>query len=367
MKDDYKPHMDMDDCEGEECDEEDPCACDECEDGDSMCMENCWSDEPTEKRLEKSGPSGHPSSKGMGSMMMGGAMRNMGRGGRNRMDPMRPRRKPKRRMMLWKPKARKMHRMMKRKYMGQVRPMRMQHGMRPPMRPPMMGPKMHGMESGMPNKRHHKKPMGPMHPGMEYMGHRKVMGHPDAMKDKTLMKRHKMMHHYMETGPMIRSPKYIRGEFYTNVIFARDGTCNSIVLDLSCFGDQKYFRTRAGRVGKTPITIPMCPRPTIMKKTTAQFTCNTGASFLKSILIPVRCEYAPCNPGFWLPDWSKDKYWDGDNSYPGDYWGNKGWWSFDKRGDNDNWFLANRDKNLVDKKPWKKGGLRWRGQNWRTM
>lgn len=189
-----------------------------------------------------------------------------------------------------------------------------------------------------------------------------------AMMGQDRMMGHRMMHHRMETGPIIQSRKSLRGEFYTNVIFARDGTCNAIVHDLSCFGEQKNIRMRAGRVGKTPISVPMCPRPTIMKRTTAQFTCDTGASFLKPILVPVRCSYAPCNPGFWLPDWSKDQYWDGDNSYPGDHWGSKDWWRNDQRGDNKNWFLENPQQNHVDKtKTWRNRELKWRGQDWRNI
>ena len=51
----------------------------------------------------------------------------------------------------------------------------------------------------------------------------------------------KMKHLNLESGPMIHSPK-IRGEFYTNVIFARNGTCNTMVKQLNCFGERKNIR-----------------------------------------------------------------------------------------------------------------------------
>ena len=249
-----------------------------------------------------------------------------------------------------------MHQMMEKKHMEFMKPgiMNMEpmkrQGMRPmgpspyginPIRSPMMGhqsymgPMMHGMKpmSGMmhPGKvmgqmMHSMKPMpGMMHPdkvgalmhgmkpkpyGMQMMTmERGMMMGQGKMMDKT-MRGHKMMHHRMETGPIIHSRKSVRGEFYTKVTFVREGTCNTITHDLRCFGEQKNIRMRAGRVGKTLISVPMCPRPTIMKNTTAQFTCDTGATFVEPVLLPVKCAYVPCNPGFWLPDWSKDQYWD---------------------------------------------------------
>ena len=411
----------MDACVGEECDEdvEDRPPCDECADEDAVCMENCWSVEPSEskppKGKNKPRPQGRHKPRMTGGNRQIGGRNNQRRGGRIRM----PHRKPKKMMrkmnknMLWKPKGRKMHRLMGKKHMGLMKPGMMnmgpmkRQGMRPmgppryggnPMISPMighqsrMGPMIHGRKPMMPGMMHPDKFMGPMmhdrkpmmhgmmHPdkfmgpmmhgrkpmmhGMKYgmgkmhMNHmmsnkmmgmsqgRPMMGQ-DTMMDKT-MGGHGMMHHHMETGPVIRSHRSLRGEFYTKVIFARDGTCNAIIHDLSCFGEQKNIRMRAGRVGQTPISVPMCPRPTILKNTTAQFTCNSGASFLKPVLLPVRCSYVPCNPGFWLPDWSKDDYWDGDNSYPGDYWGNK----------RDDWLFANRNQNRVEKtKSWQTGGL----------
>lgn len=338
----------MDACEGEDCDEDvqDRFACDECEEGDAMCMENCWKMESVDE----------------GKM---GANEMMKMGGIKRMPGMKRLKKPKRGMwklkMLWKPKGKKMHHMWWKKP-DMMKKMKMKKMMMTVTNMGPMdrkGPMMHGMKPKMPGM----MPMKPMRYDMEkmkYMDYKKKMWRPYPMSGK-------MMHHYMETGPMMHSWKSLRGEFYTNVIFTRKGTCNAIVHDLSCFGEKKNIRMWTGRVGKTPISVPMCPRPTIMKKTTAQFTCNTGASFLKPVTMPVRCSYVPCNPGFWLPDWTYDKYWDGDNSYPEEYWGNKDWWSFDKRGENDNWFLAKRDENRVDKKPWNEDGLKWRGQAWRTM
>ena len=176
-----------------------------------------------------------------------------------------------------------------------------------------------------------------------------------------------MNHLRLESGPMIHSPK-IRVEFYTYVIFARNGTCNTMVKQLNCFGERKNIRMKAGRVGKTIISVPMCPRPAIMKMGTARFTCNIGASFFKPVMLPYDCCYVPCNPGFFLPEWPQDQYWDGDNSYPGDHWGSKDWWSFNNRLNNDNWFLDNPDSNRVEEKKVRpKGELDWFGQDWRTM
>ena len=63
----------------------------------------------------------------------------------------------------------------------------------------------------------------------------------------------------------------------------------------------------------------------------------------------------------------EDQYWDHDNSYRGDHWGSKEWWTFDTRDDDDNWFSANRNENRVDKKTRRKGEMKWSGHEWRTM
>ncbi|KAL9987937.1 hypothetical protein ACROYT_G002322 [Oculina patagonica] len=212
------------------------------------------------------------------------------------------------------------------------------------------GPMMHGMEQKMPRMMHPGNSKGPMMhsmeqkmPGMKY-GVDYMMSKPMSKP----MRGHTMVNRHMENGPVLHSHRSLRSEFYTKVIFVRDGTCNAIIQEISCFGERRNFRMRAGRVGKTFISVPMCHKPNIMENTTAQFTCNNGASFLKPVLLPLTCSYVPCNPGFWLPDWSKDQYWEGDNSYPGDYWGTN----------RDNWFLANRNQNRVEKtKTWRKGGL----------
>ena len=392
----------MDECEGGECDEdlEDRPPCDECAEDDVMCIENCWSVEPSENKhpKDKKGPKHHGRHK---HRMTGGKRRgghgNRKQGGKSHKKPKKMMKKMKKNM-LWKPKGRKMHAMMGKKDMGFMKtgmmhmgPMKRQ-GMRPmgpspyginPLKSPMMGhqshmgPMMHSMKPMHPGKvmgqmMHSMKPMpemmypgkmGPMVHGMKPMKYgmqmmtmeRGMMMGQGKMMDKT-MRGHRMMHHRMETGPIIHSRKSVRGEFYTKVIFVRDGTCNTITHDLSCFGEQKNIRMKAGRVGKTPISVPMCPRPTIVKNTTALFTCDTGATFMEPVLLPVKCAYVPCNPGFWLPDWSKDQYWDGDNSYTGDYWGTKDWWKFDQRDNNKNWFLEYRNQNRVEKtKQWGKG------------
>lgn len=306
----------MEECEDKECDKDLPC-CDECEEGDTVCMENCCSFEPSVDQKSEM----HLKRPGM-------------------MPPRMPMKKPTLTMWkkenLWKPNGMKMRPMMWKKDIGTMKP-----GMKYPMKEPMKHCKRPRMPDAI-----HKKPVG-------------------CMEEKKMMSRHRFIKHHTEIVPMMQDP--IRSEFYTNVVFARGRTCNAIVYDLSCFGEQKNIRMMAGRVGKTHISVPMCPRPANMKKTTVQFTCNTGASFVKSIMLPVQCSYMPCNPGFWLPDWTEDQYWDHDNSYPGDHWGSKEWWNFDKRNRNDNWFLANRDKNRVDKKTRRKGEMKWSGQEWRTM
>ena len=378
---------------------EEPPPCDDCEEDDDMCLENCWSElSPTEKGrlgLDKKKPWGSKYSERKSGKI------------KNKMDMM----KLKKTIMLWKPKGGKMHPIMKWKHMGprkfgevmeRMEPMR--YGMGPTKYG--MGLMKHGeepMKYGMDSKMMWiKKYMGPKKYGMGHMGRmmdymmkdtRDKMGHMTMSKDvfmkgkisrdpTMMMMKDNVMEHSMmkmrmvqkptvETGPMIRRHQSLRGEFYTNVIFVRDGTCNSVVHDLTCFGEPLYLKARSGRIGKTTISVPMCPRPSIMKKTTAQFTCDTGASFMKTVMLPARCSYVPCTNGFWLPGWSKDKYWDSVNSYPGDYWGNKDWWSLDKHDLNDNWFVADRSKNQVDKSKLvdlpEGGQLRWRGQKWREI
>ena len=365
----------MVECLGDECDDEveDRPPCDMCEEQDTLCLEKCWSEElpemtkPRDKGRQKS-------RKTEGHVLINGRHY---RGGKKKMML--------KKKMQGKPGARKMLRMMKpgmkkmklmkslgMRRMGAMaltRPMK--YGMKPMMGPmkygmkPMMGPMKYGMKPMMGPMKYGMKPMMyDMKYGMSkmnYMMRKKMMAmghgepmmamkHPlmgqNMMRDK-MMKGYKMMNYRMETGPIMHNGKTLRGEFYTKVIFVRDGTCNAIVRDLSCFGKQKNIRILSGRVGKTPISVPMCPRPTVMKKTTARFTCDTGASFLKPVFIPMKCSYAPCNLGFWLPDWSNDQYWNGDNSYPKGYWGNKDWWN--KRDENDNWFLKNGDRNRVGK------------------
>ena len=386
----------MAECMGDECDDEveDRPPCDVCEDDDILCMENCWSEELPETTKPK-GKGRQKSRKTVGHGLVNGRQEH--RGGKNRMTHDKVMMMMMKKKMQGKPGARKMLRMMKpgMKKMKLMKRQRMgammghqhhmgammghQHHMGPMMdhqhhmRPmkygmkPMMGAMKYGMKNMMGAMKYEMKPMMyDMNYGMDkmkYMMRKKMMamgqGKPmmsmkypmmgqNMMMDK-MMKGYEMMNYRMETGPIMQNDKTLRGEFYTKVIFVRDGTCNAIVRDLSCFGKQKNVRMLSGRVGKTPVSVPMCPRPTIMKKTTAQFTCDTGASFLKPVFVPMKCSYAPCNPGFWLPDWSNDQYWNGDNSYPGDYWGNKDWWKFDKRDENGNWFLTNGDRNRVGK------------------
>lgn len=347
----------IDDCLGEECDGdvEDRPACDECPESDDVCLKNCWDGEPIVMKEMPSQIIPEVPHR-MPLKMVGGVKK----------------------IILWKPKCRHSRQMMGKMHMGA-----MEFGMKGPMNHhddmrsmnglmmgsrPGMRPEMHERWSMMRGKMfpHPKMSVGPTKFGMKfgammkpvsdkmYMMPPKMGMHPFKSMPKPFMDEPmhggKMANHFMETGPLMHSHKSIRGEFYTNVLFARDGTCNSIVHDLSCFGEKRKIRMKAGRVGKTPITVSMCPRPITFKHTTALFTCDNGASFAKPVSLPLKCAYAPCKPGFsWLPDWSNDQYWLGDNKYTGgDHWGNKAWWK--NRQENDNWFLTARDTNRIQKK-----------------
>ena len=381
-----------DDCLGEECDgdEEDRPACDDCLEGDNVCLENCWDEEPVEIEKLPFQQNDRPMFQGYQIPKKPDYLKITGKLGGKKilMGGVK-------KITLWKPKSRKSSQIMGKMQtstmefgmkghmnhhdhmrsmdgfmMGSQPGMRlMKHGVMPTMQGRMFphpkmsaGPKKFGMK--------HMMKFGPMMTsGVDkiYMTPSKVMGmHPFKPSSKSMMITMKMMgkqqfmnepmhggkmaNHFMETGPLMHSRKSIRGEFYTNVIFVRDGTCNTIVHDLTCFGEKRIIRMKAGRVSQTPISVPMCPRPTVFKNTTAIFTCDNGASFVKPISLPVKCAYAPCKPGFWLPDWSNDQYWQGDNSYTGgDHWGNKPWWMLARRQENDNWFLAARDENRVFK------------------
>ncbi|XP_068723364.1 major yolk protein-like [Montipora capricornis] len=361
------------DCEGHECDHDqlDLPSCDECEE-DLMCKQHCWKVEPSvdDKTNMRKGHAGKKE-KMMKKMTMKMKMRNVGE------DWMTPQDSPEKRMgmkkkpevILWKPEGLKIYPIVHRSmHMGLF-------SMRGNMKTTMGGKVSMKYGMKMPGMMHHDENnyMGPMKYGLKPMKHvmgpmvpvmmhtmpvgsmkclktkGKMMGYPGFTKDK-ILNHQGVPNHNMETGPIMRSQKSIRGEFYSNVVFARNGTCNVIVRDLRCFGEKKYIRMWAGRVSKTLISVPMCPRPTDIKKTTAQFTCNTGASFIKSVQLPVRCSYVPCNPGFWVPQWTDDHYWDRDNSFPGNFWGNQEWWKFDQRGDNDNWFLSSQDSNRLNER-----------------
>lgn len=300
---------------------------------------------------------------------------NMGRHGKGPMMPQKVSMRPvmgmweKKEIMLWKPKGQN-----PRHIMWNLHKVPTSNQMGPKMGPKMdfMAPMEHGMKMKMAGmKMHHETLMEPMKHGMKTMMpnmmHKPSMGlmkHWNKKMAKEIGHQDPMMEDTITHGGMMQAhiDKSIHNEFYSKVIFARNGTCNAIVRDLSCFEKKEIIMQMwAGRVTKTPISVPMCYKTTIMEKTMVQFTCDTGASFVKSILLPMQCSYAPCNLGFWVPDWTDDQYWDHDSSYSEDYWGSKDWWKFDKRGDYDNWFLEHQDhqlKNRVDKHlPWYKGGL----------
>lgn len=66
------------------------------------------------------------------------------------------------------------------------------------------------------------------------------------------------MDYNMEIGLIMCSLKLIWGEFYSNVVFVRNGICNVIVYDLCCFGEKKYIRMWVGCVSKIFIFVLMC-------------------------------------------------------------------------------------------------------------
>lgn len=256
-------------------------SCDECEIKDINCKKNCWA----------SGPSvGGKTESKKGRKR---AIYKIGKLGGHMMIPqvlpkksllgmmMKKSNKPE--IKLWKPEGLKIH------SVGHDCACKhsMAHAGHPEMRSPIVGVKdaeKHRME--MPGMMHHDKFTSPM---------------MNSMRPMTLIM-HKMSSgstkNWMETGPIMRSPKTLRSEFYSKVIFAKNGTCNTIIRELRCFGEKRNIRMWVGRVSKTLITVPMCPFPTDMKKTTAQFTCNTGVSLIGPIYLPVRCSYAPCKSGF---------------------------------------------------------------------
>lgn len=254
-------------------------SCDECEIKDIYCKKNCWAAGPSVGGKTES-------QKGRKRVIY-----KIGKFGGHRMIPqvlpkksllgmmMKKPNKPE--IKLWKPEGLKIH--------SVVHDFRhsMAHGGHHEMQSPIVGVKDAGKHRiEMPGMMDHDKFTAPMMNGMRRM---------------TLMM-HKMtsgsMKNWMETGPIMRSPKTLRSEFYSKVIFAKNGTCNTIVRELRCFGEKRNIRMWVGRVSKTLITVPMCPLPTDMKKTTAQFTCNTGVGFIRPIYLPVRCSYAPCKSGF---------------------------------------------------------------------
>ena len=143
---------------------------------------------------------------------------------------------------------------------------------------------------------------------------------------------------HMELGPALDDPQWPRGEFYTHIIYTRNGTCSAIVRDITCFGPSTSIVRRVGRIGKTMVSIPMCPEPTAITKMYAQFTCDTGVGYMAPVLMHTTCGYLPCAQGYWKPEWTQEKYWNGGNAYKEEYWGSKKWWSSSQRGDYANWF-----------------------------
>jgi hypothetical protein len=100
------------------------------------------------------------------------------------------------------------------------------------------------------------------------------------------------------------------GETYTNVLTQRNGTCNAIVKDVTCAGTPSPIVVSIGRVGeKKKVLVPMCSRPTNFQRQMAEFACDTGASYLKMVMVPTACECVPCEEISTQPTWNRDYYW----------------------------------------------------------
>jgi len=100
------------------------------------------------------------------------------------------------------------------------------------------------------------------------------------------------------------------GETYTNVLTHRNGTCNAIVKDVTCAGTPSPIVVSIGRIGeKKKVLVPMCSRPTNFQRQMAEFTCDTGATYLKMVMVPTACECVPCEEISTQPTWNKDYFW----------------------------------------------------------
>merc|ERR1711962_1808054 len=125
------------------------------------------------------------------------------------------------------------------------------------------------------------------------------------------------------------------GETYTNVLTQRNGTCNAIVKDITCSGTPPPTVVSIGRYGeKKKILVPMCRRPTSFQRQMAEFTCNNGASYLKTILAPTACECIPCEEVSTQASWNEDNFWKTDARMVvprqgegiKNQWGNEAFW-----------------------------------------
>ncbi|XP_038046008.1 major yolk protein-like [Patiria miniata] len=126
------------------------------------------------------------------------------------------------------------------------------------------------------------------------------------------------------------------GETYTNVLTQRNGTCNAIVKDVTCAGSPSPIVVSVGRVGdKKKILVPMCSRPTDFKRQMAEFLCDNGATYLKSVMAPTTCECVPCEEISTQPTWNRDEFWMTEDRMfvPRQYediknqWGNEAFWA----------------------------------------
>ncbi|XP_022107780.1 major yolk protein-like isoform X2 [Acanthaster planci] len=126
------------------------------------------------------------------------------------------------------------------------------------------------------------------------------------------------------------------GETYTNVLTQRNGTCNAIVKDITCSGTPSPVVISLGRIGeKKKILMPMCSRPTSFQRQMAEFTCDNGATYLKTVMAPTACECVPCEETSTNPTWNRDDFWMTEDRkfLPRQYeeiknqWGNNPFWA----------------------------------------
>ncbi|XP_072015686.1 major yolk protein-like [Amphiura filiformis] len=128
------------------------------------------------------------------------------------------------------------------------------------------------------------------------------------------------------------------GETYTNVLTQRNDTCNAKVKDVTCVGNPPKKAVYMGRTGyKEKKMVQMCSRPTKFTRKMAQFSCNNGETYFKTVMVPTTCECVPCEEMAVSMDWNRDYFWTQDDrkytpvtpdaELESLLWGNEDYWS----------------------------------------